>query len=62
VQWTILLEHWWVAFSRRYFTTGAALHVSLEAFLPFYSHDRPHQAYRVRGQTPAALFWGARAS
>jgi hypothetical protein len=28
-------------------------------FMQFYNHERPHQGYRVRGRTPAALFWGA---
>ena len=32
---------------------------TLEAFLRFYNEQRPHQGYRLRGQTPAALFWGA---
>ena len=50
------------AFRRRYFTSRAALQRSLDAFLHFYNHERPHQGYRVRGRTPAALFWGAIAS
>ena len=29
------------------------------AFMQSYNHERPHQGYRVRGRTPAALFWGA---
>jgi hypothetical protein len=43
VQGTILQEHW----------------RSLEAFMPSYNHERPHQGYRLRGRTPVALFWGA---
>jgi transposase InsO family protein len=59
LQGTILQEHWRVAFRRRYFTTRAALQRSLDAFMHSYNHERPHQGYRVRGRTPAALFWGA---
>jgi len=59
LQGTILQEHWRVAFRRRYFTSRTALQRSLDAFLRFYNHERPHHGYRLRGQTPAALFWGA---
>jgi transposase InsO family protein len=59
LQGTILQEHWRVAFRRRYFTSRTALQRSLEAFMHSYSHERPHQGYRVRGRTPAALFWSA---
>jgi transposase InsO family protein len=59
LQGTILQEHWRVAFRRRYFTSRAALQRSLDGFLRFYNHDRPHQGYRLRGQPPASLFWGA---
>jgi transposase InsO family protein len=59
LQGTILQEHWRVAFRRRYFTSRAALQRTLDAFMRGYNHDRPHQGYRLRGQTPAALFWGA---
>src|SRR5258705_320858 len=59
LQGTILQEHWRVAFRRRYFTSRTALQRSLEAFMQSYNHERPHQGYRVRGRTPAALFWGA---
>jgi len=59
LQGTILQEHWRVAFRRRYFTSRPALQRSLEAFMQSYNHERPHQGYRVRGRTPATLFWGA---
>lgn len=59
LQGTILQEHWRVAFRRRYFTSRTALQRSLEAFMQSYNHERPHQGYRLRGRTPAALFWGA---
>ena len=59
LQGTILQEHWRVAFRRRYFTSRTALQRSLETFMQSYNHERPHQGYRLRGRTPAALFWGA---
>ena len=59
LQGTILQEHWRVAFRRRYFTSRTALQRSLEGFMQSYNHERPHQGYRLRGRTPAALFWGA---
>jgi transposase InsO family protein len=59
LQGTILQEHWRLVFRRRYFTTRAALQRSLDGFMHSYNHDRPHQGYRLRGRTPAALFWGA---
>jgi hypothetical protein len=31
----------------------------LDDFGRFYNHDRPHQGYRLHGQPPEALFWGA---
>ena len=62
LQGTILEEHWRIQFRRRYFTGRAALARSLEGFLRFYNEQRPHQGYRLRGRTPATLFWGAVAS
>ena len=59
LQGTILHEHWRVAFRRRYFTDRHQLQRSLQHFLHFYNHQRPHQGYRTRGRTPSALFWGA---
>ncbi len=59
LQGTILHEHWRVAFRRRYFTSAAAVDRSLQSFLAFYNHQRPHQGYRLKGRTPADLFLGA---
>ena len=59
LQGTILHEHWRVEFRRRYFTQLAQLQRSLDSFLRFYNHERPHQGYRTRGQTPVTLFLGA---
>lgn len=59
LQGTILHEHWRVEFRRRYFTRLPQLQRSLDGFLRFYNHERPHHGYRTRGQTPAALVHGA---
>ena len=61
LQGTILQEHWRIQFRRRYFISRAAMAQTLEGFLRFYNAQRPHQGYRLRGQTPGALFWGAAA-
>jgi transposase InsO family protein len=58
LQGTILQEHWRVVFRRRYCTTRAALQRTLDGFMRYYNTQRPHQGYRVRGRTPAALVWG----
>ncbi len=55
---TILQEHWRVQFRRRYFASRASMQTSLDAFMHFYNRQRPHQGYRLRGRTPAELFWG----
>jgi transposase InsO family protein len=60
LQGTILHEHWRVEFRRRYFTRLPQLQRSLDSFLRFYNHDRPHHGYRTRGRTPAAILLGAR--
>jgi transposase InsO family protein len=59
LQKTILHEHWRIAFRRRYFTGCRALQTSLDHFLQFYNHERPHRGYRLRGRTPATLLVGA---
>lgn len=59
LQGTLLQEHWRIQFRRRYFTSRQQLQQSLEAFLRFYNTERPHSGYRLRGRTPATLFWGA---
>jgi transposase InsO family protein len=60
VQGTILHEHWRVVFRRHYFTSLLMLQRSLDGFVHFYNHDRPHHGYKLRGLTPATAFWGAR--
>lgn len=59
LQGTLLHEHWRIEFRRRYFTRLGQLDRSLQAFLDFYNHQRPHQGYRTRGRTPGEIFWGA---
>jgi hypothetical protein len=53
-------ELWRVVFRRRYFTSRAALQRALDGFMHYYNTERPHQGYRVRGRTPAALVWAWR--
>lgn len=60
-QGTILHEHWRVAFRRQYFGSLRQLQRSLDGFLRFYNHQRSHHGYRLRGRTPASVFFGARA-
>ena len=59
LQGTILHEHWRIAFRRQYFTTPRQLQRSLDGFLQFYNQERTHRGYRLRGRTPATVFWGA---
>lgn len=59
LQGTILHEHWRIEFRRRYFTRLAQLQRSLDGFLRFYNHQRPHHGYRTRGRTPAEILLGA---
>jgi transposase InsO family protein len=59
LQGTILHEHWRVAFRRQHFTRLRQLRRSLGGFLRFYNTQRPHQGYRLRGQTPITRFAGA---
>ena len=59
LQKTILHEHWRIAFRRQYFTNRRMLQASLDRFLQFYNHERPHRGYRLRGRTPATIFKGA---
>ncbi len=59
LQGTILHEHWRIEFRRRYFTKLSQLDRSLQTYLHFYNHERPHRGYRTRGRTPAQIVWGA---
>lgn len=59
LQGTILHEHYRVAFRRQFFTSCAQLQRALDEFLDFYNERRPHSGYRLRGQSPGSLFWGA---
>ena len=59
LQGTILHEHWRVVFRRRYFTSRRQLQESLDGFLRFYNFKRTHRGYRLKGNVPAQLFFGA---
>jgi hypothetical protein len=37
----------------------AQLEQDLQAYLRFYNWERPHQGYRLRGRTPASVFFAA---
>jgi transposase InsO family protein len=56
LQGTILSELWRVAFRRTYSTSLGPLERDLQAYLRFYSLERPHPGYRLRGRTPVMLF------
>ncbi len=58
LQGTLLQEHWRIQFRRRYFTSRRQFQPTLEAFLRFYTTQRPQSGYRQRGRAPTALFWG----
>lgn len=60
LQQTILHDHWRIEFRRRYFTRLQQLERSLQSYLRFYNHERPHHGYRTQGRSPAQLVWGAR--
>lgn len=59
LQGTILTELWRVAFRRTYYTRLAQLEGDLQAYLRYYNRDRTHQGYRLRGRTPASVFFGS---
>lgn len=57
LQGTILSELWRVAFRRTYYTARAQVERDLQAYLRFYNAERPHQGYRLKGRTPASVFY-----
>lgn len=57
LQGTILTELWRCAFRRTYYTAIAPMQRDLDRYLRFYNFDRPHQGYRLRGRTPAEVFY-----
>jgi hypothetical protein len=54
-------EHWRAVLRRRYFTTRRQIQTSLNGFLAFYNHRRPHRGYRLKATVPARLCLGATA-
>jgi len=59
LQGTILAELWRPAFRRTYFVRVEDMQHALDGYLRYYNHGRPHQGYRLRGRTPAELFYPA---
>jgi transposase InsO family protein len=57
LQGTILTELWRCSFRRTYYTAVAPMQRDLDRYLRFYNHERPHQGYRLRGRTPAEIFY-----
>jgi transposase InsO family protein len=57
LQGTILSELWRCAFRRTYYTSLSQLERDLQAYLRFYNRERPHQGYRLKGKTPASVFF-----
>lgn len=57
LQGTILTELWRCSFRRTYYTAVAPMQRDLERYLRFYNLERSHQGYRLRGRTPAEVFY-----
>lgn len=57
LQGTILAELWRISFRRTFYTRAEHLERDLQAYLRFYNTERPHQGYRLRGRTPASVFF-----
>ncbi len=57
LQGTILAELWRVAFRRTYYTHRNQVERDLQSYLRFYNTERPHQGYRLKGRTPASVFY-----
>ena len=57
LQGTILTECWRPAFRRTYFVRIEDLQHVLDGYLRYYNFERRHQGYRLRGRTPAEVFY-----
>jgi transposase InsO family protein len=57
LQGTILTELWRCSFRRTYYTAVAPMQRDLARYLRFYNLERSHQGYRLRGRTPAEVFY-----
>lgn len=53
----ILAELWRVPFRRTYHTSLGQLERDLQTYLRFCNRERPYLGYRLRGHTPAMLFF-----
>ncbi len=60
VQRTVLEECWRPTFARSLVPKFTALRRDLDAYLRYYNFERGHTGFRNRGQTPAAIVYGAR--
>lgn len=60
VQRTVLEECWRPTFARSLVPKFTALRRDLDAYLRYYNFERAHTGFRNRGQTPAAIVYGAR--
>lgn len=58
LQGTILTELWRCSFRRTYYTAVAPMQRDLDRYLRFYNYERSHQGYRLKGRTPAEVFYG----
>jgi transposase InsO family protein len=57
LQGTILTELWRCSLRRTFYTAVAPLQRDLDRYLRFYNSERSHQGYRLRGRTPAEVFY-----
>jgi transposase InsO family protein len=57
LQGTILTELWRCSFRRTFYTAVAPMQRDLDRYLRFYNFERAHQGYRLKGRTPAEIFY-----
>lgn len=57
LQGTILSELWRCSFRRTYYTGVAPMQRDLDSYLKRYNFHRSHSGYRLKGRTPAEVFY-----
>lgn len=57
---TVLHEFYRITFRRKFYRGRASLNKDLQSFLRYYNFDRTHQGYRLKGKTPASVFFSAK--